>query len=325
MSFRSLLEPGASAYMEKLRCEDGKPLSQLSIAEARQSMRDVQTTPIHDPSVSIDTRTVDGLTLHIVRPNHATQPLPAILYFHGGGWVLGGLDTHARIVRELAISVGAAVVFPEYTLSPEVCFPVAVEQCYAATRWVAEQGSKASIDTSRIAVVGDSAGGNLAAVVALLASERNGPSLCLQALLCPVTDCDFASASYDIFANDLNLSRESMQWFWSHYVPEVKLREQPLVSPLRANIETLSKLPPALVITAECDVLRDEGESYAHKLAQAGVSVTAMRLTGTVHNFMVIDELQHSFPARSAMQSLIERLQLALHSCNDRRTDKAEI
>ncbi len=302
--------------MERLLREGGKPLPQLPVEVARQSMRDGQSAPLEHSSIAIETVDAAGLLLTIVRPAHARGPLPAVLYLHGGGWVLGGIETHACIVRELALRAEAVVVFPHYALSPEARFPVAVEQCYAAARWVQSHrsnGSEHAIDGSRLAVAGDSAGGNLAAAVALLMVERGGPTLRLQALICPVLQASSATSSYQEFAEGLNLTREEMEWFWSQYLPDPSLRSQPMASPLHAPLAELSQIAPAVIVTAECDVLRDEGELYAHRLAEAGVKVTAMRLLGTIHNFPVIDDLQASGPAISALRVIGDALRTALH------------
>lgn len=313
MSLLHRLEPGARAYMERLIREGGKPLPELSVEAARQYMRDSQSTPLEHVTVSIETVEAVGITLTIVRPAEVRGPLPAVLYLHGGGWVLGGIDTHARIVREMALRAEAAVVFPHYALSPEAHFPVAVEQCYAAVCWVQSHGAEHMIDGNRMALAGDSAGGNLAAAVALLAVQRGGPVLRLQALMCPVLQASSETSSYEEFAEGLNLTREAMEWFWSQYLPDVALRPQPMASPSGAPLEELSRVAPAVIVTAECDILRDDGELYAHRLTEAGVAVTAMRLLGTIHNFPVIDDLQKSEPTISTLRVVGEALRTALH------------
>jgi acetyl esterase len=313
MNLLHRLEPGARAYMERLIREGGESLPQLSVETARQYMRDSQSTPLEHVSVSIETVDAAGVTLTIVRPAQARGLLPAVLYLHGGGWVLGGIETHAGIVREMALRAEAAVVFPHYALSPEARFPVAVEQCYAAARWVQSHGTEYAIDGGRMALAGDSAGGNLAAVIALLMAQRGGPAPRLQALMCPVLQASFETSSYKEFAEGLNLTREAMQWFWSQYLPDAATRSQPMASPLQAPLAELSLVAPAVIITAECDVLRDDGELYAHRLAEAGIAVTAMRLLGTIHNFPVNDDLQASGPAISALRVVGDALRIALH------------
>jgi acetyl esterase len=317
MSLLDQLEPHARAYMQRILQTGGKPLPQLSLEAARQYMRDSQTTPI--AHASVDVRVVDnqGVRLTIFRPaGLADQILPAVLYLHGGGWVLGGVDTHARIVRELALRARAAVIVPEYSLSPEVHFPVALEQCYAAALWATKEGPAHGIDPTRLAVAGDSAGANLAAAVALRAAKRKDLALKLQVLLCPALQASSAFPSCEEFAQGLNLTREGMEWFWLQYVPDPQQHSDPEVSPLHATDADLRNLCPAVIITAECDVLRDEGEKYAHRLAELSVEVTAMRALGTLHNFYVIDALQESGPARSVLHLVGEALRRALQSTN---------
>ena len=312
MSLVHRLEPGARAYVDRLLREGGKPLPQLGVEAARQYMRESQSTPLEHASVSVET--VDaGVRLTIVRPAEERGPLPAVLYLHGGGWVLGGIETHARIVREIALRARAAVAFPEYALSPEVRFPVAVEQCYEAARWLEAHGAKYGIDGSRLAVAGDSAGGNLAASVAFLAAQRGGPALRLQALMCPVMQTSSETNSYEEFAEGLNLTREAMAWFWSQYMPEGVAQDHPAASLLEAPLAELAKVAPAVVVTAECDVLRDEGERYAQRLIEAGVAVTGARFFGTIHNFTVIDSLRQSGPTVSALGFVGDALRTALY------------
>lgn len=315
MSLLNQLEPHAREYMQRIVDAGGKPLPQLSIEAARQYMRDSQTAPLEHVSVSVRVFDNQGVRLTVVRPADADdQILPALLYLHGGGWVLGGVDTHARIVRELALRARAAVIVPEYSLSPEVRFPVALDQCYGAALWVIKEGASHRIDPTRLAVAGDSAGGNLAAAVALRAAKQRDFALQLQILLCPALLADRSVPSYEEFARGLNLTRDDMEWFWSQYVPDPRQHSDSQVSPLHATDADLRILCPAVIITAECDVLRDEGEKYAHRLAKAGVEVTAMRALGTLHNFYVIDALQSSGPARSALHLVGHALSRALYA-----------
>jgi acetyl esterase len=275
-------------------------------------MRDMQTLDVSSYPVDMREIPLDGFSLHIVRPRHTLGPLPVVMFFHGGGWVLGDVKTHDRLVREIAIGVNAVVVFVSYTLAPEARYPSAVDQCYAATRYIHENDATLDIDPSRLAVVGDSSGGNLAAAVALLAAQRGGPSLRLQVLLYPVLDCDFDTPSYAAFGEGFNLDRETMKWFWNLYAPDASVRLQPLASPLRATLAELSHLPPALIVTSEYDVLRDEGEAYARKLVEAGVSVTAVRIPGTVHGFAMTDALDGTPGAVECLRLVIDSLRRAL-------------
>lgn len=303
-----MLAPEYRAYIERLRAEGGPALDQLSVSEARKLMRDMQTAGLPPGAVTTSLHSVDDFSVRVVRPDGMEGILPFVIYCHGGGWVLGDFDTHARMVAAIAVAARCAIVFVEYECAPEAPFPRPLEQCYRALTWIAEQASELGLDPDRISIAGDSAGGNLAAAVALLCSRRGGPQLRLQALLYPVTDCDFSTASYRDFETGLNLDLPAMRWFWNHYLAVDAERFQPLASPLRASLDDLRNLPPALVITAECDVLRDEGEAYARKLAQAGVPVTAVRFSGVLHAFVMIDELASSSQAVSAMNLLVRHL-----------------
>jgi len=240
------------------------------------------------PPADVETRTISGgpngeLTTHIVRPAGSRGRLPVVMFFHGGGWLLGDFSSHRRLVHEIAVGVNAAVVFPEYSLSPEVRFPVANEEAYFATKYVAENAGALNIDASRIAVAGDSAGANMACVVCMLSKERGGPKISGAALFFPVAGADFDTASYNEFADGYFLTRDSMKWFWDHYAPDLNARKHPHASLLLASDDELQALPPTFLMTCEFDVLRDEGEALAHRLIAAGVPVTGARYLGTIH------------------------------------------
>ena len=307
----ALLAPEYRAYVQRLRAEPGPSLDQLTVADARALMRQMQYADVSSYEVSTERHILDGFEVLILRPSCLEGLLPVVVYCHGGGWVLGDCATHARMVRDIAVQSQSAVVFVEYARAPEAPFPVPLEHCYRALTWVAAHGRSLGLDSARIAVAGDSAGGNLAAGVAMLSVLRSGPELRMQALLYPVMDCDFTSPSYRDFEVGLNLDLAAMRWFWDHYLPDAAMRTQPLASPLRASADELKNLPPALVISAECDVLRDEGEAFARRLAHAGVPVTAVRFPGTLHAFMMIDELARSTQAVSAMSLLSLELRKA--------------
>ena len=198
--------------------------------------------------------------------------LPVVMYFHGGGWILGDKITHDRLIREIANGSDAAVVFVNYTPSPEAQYPVPLEEAYTATKYIAENGSKFNLDTSKIVVVGDSVGGNMATAVTMMAKERGGPDILFQLLFYPVTDSNFDTDSYNELATKHWLTKEAMKWFWDNYLPDKDLRNEPTASPLQASLDQLSELPPAMIINGEYDVLRDEGTAYAHKLNEAGVN-----------------------------------------------------
>lgn len=240
--------------------------------------------------------------------------LPVILYIHGAGWVFGNAHTHDRLVRELAVGANAAVVFPEYDLSPEVRYPVAIEQNYAVARWVVQQGGSKDLDGTRLAVAGDSVGGNMTAALTLMAKERGDVPLVQQVLFYPVTDANFDTGSYHQFATGYFLRRDGMQWFWAQYITDEAERAQITASPLRATTEQLTGLPPALVITGEADVLRDEGEAYANKLREAGVPVTAVRFQGIIHDFVMLNALRETHAAQAAITLAVGTLRTALHA-----------
>jgi acetyl esterase len=253
------------------------------------------------------------ISITVVRPDGARGLLPVVVYTHGGGWVLGNFATHERLVRDLAAQSGAAFVFVNYPRSPEAKYPTAIEQVYATLTWVAERGGEIGLDGAKIAIAGDSVGGNMTAAVALLAKERGGPTIRYQALLYPVTDAAFDTGTYDQFAQGPWLTREAMKWFWNAYLPDVSMRSNPTASPLRATVEQLHGLPPTLLITDEADVLRDEGEAFGRKLRQAGVDVTAVRYEGVFHDFMMLNALAETNATRDATALTARLLAAALH------------
>ncbi|MFY1688466.1 alpha/beta hydrolase [Plantactinospora sp. WMMB782] len=249
----------------------------------------------------------------MMRPRGIGGMLPAVLYIHGAGWVFGDSLTHDRLIRELAVQANAAIVFPEYSRSPEARFPIAVEECYAVAQWLLDQGDDYGLDPTRLAIAGDSSGGNLATVVTMLAAQRDGPRFARQVLLYPVTDADFDTASYREFGTGYYLGREQMMWFWDQYLPDRAERTDPTASPLRARPEQLRNMPPTLVTTNEADVLRDEGEAYAAKLRQAGVPVTQVRYQGTVHDVAMLDTLAATQAAQAVTAQAATTLARALH------------
>ncbi|MBF9127491.1 alpha/beta hydrolase [Plantactinospora sp. S1510] len=248
-----------------------------------------------------------------MRPQGVGGMLPAVLYLHGGGWAYGDSHTHDRLIRELAVQSHSAIVFPEYSRSPEARYPTAIEECYAVAQWIATQGGDYGLDPSRMAVAGDSAGGNMATVLAMLANQRNGPRFAEQVLLYPATDATFETGSYREFADGYNLSREQMMWFWDQYLPDRAERSNPMASPLNAGIDQLKHLPPALIMTNEADVLRDEGEAYASKLRRAGVPVALVRYQGIIHDMAMLDSLAGTRSAQAATAQAALTLNRALH------------
>ncbi|WNE99619.1 alpha/beta hydrolase [Streptomyces luomodiensis] len=292
-------------------------LFDLGPVEGRKTVDEVQSGEIAKPAVDEEWITVSGgptgsVKARIVKPAGATDTLPVIVYIHGAGWVFGNAHTHDRLVRELAVGAKAAVVFPEYDLSPEARYPVAIEQNYAVARWVVTDGAAKGLDATRIAVAGDSVGGNMTAALTLMAKERGDLYFAQQVLFYPVTDAAFDTGSYHQFAEGYFLRRDAMQWFWDQYTTDPAERAQITASPLRATVDQLAGLPPALVITAEADVLRDEGESYANKLRQAGVPVTATRYQGVIHDFVMLNALRGTHAAQAAITQAITVLRDAL-------------
>lgn len=311
------VDPTTQAFLQSVHGPGGPGLETLSPAAARAVLVNAQQgAPVALPPADISAKsiTADGrsLSLTIVRPPGAAGPLPAFLFFHGGGWVLGDFPTHERLVRDLVAGSGAVAVFVNYTPSPEARFPVAIEESYAATVWVAAHGAEIGVDGSRLAVAGNSVGGNMAAVVSLMAKDRHGPALRAQILLWPVTDASFENASYQQFADGHFLTRAMMRWFWDNYTTRAEERRSPYASPLQATPAQLAGLPPALVQTAEFDVLRDEGEAYARKLQAAGVPVVATRYQGAIHDYGLLNALANVPSTRAALRQAADTLRESL-------------
>lgn len=310
------IEVQTKEFLKALNGNGGKPMETMQPAEARKVLEGAQTSVKVDVSgVEVSEKTIseDGLTvkLFIMRPSGAKGPLPAFMFFHGGGWVIGDFPTHQRFIRDIVINSGAVAVHAEYSLSPEAKYPVAVNECYAATKWVAANGSEIGVDGSRLAVVGNSAGGNLAAAVALMAKDKKGPALKLQVLLWPVTNANLETVSYNQFASDRFLTKNMMKWFWDHY-SDSSQRNDAYVSPLQATVDQLKGLPPALVQTAENDVLRDEGEAYARKMNEAGVPVSMVRYQGMIHDYGLLNPLSTIPEVQSALLYAAAELKKAL-------------
>ena len=315
------LEQNTKAFLENLQRNPGPPLYTLSPEDARAVLSGLQAnSPVQKLPADIENRTIPGgpnateISITIVRPpNSSNETLPVVMYFHGGGQVLGGFDTHDRLVRELANKSNVAVVFVNYTPSPEAKYPVALEQAYAVTKWVAQNGQTINVNSSSLALVEDSVGGNMAAaVVTLLAKERGRPPIIFQVLFYPVTDANFDTPSYMTYQNGYWLTRDAMKWFWDNYVSNQTNLKEPTVAPLQASIEQLKGLPPALIINGENDVLRDEGEAYALKLLEAGVPVTAVRYHGTIHDFVLLNVIADDPAPRGAIEQASHMLKKIL-------------
>ncbi len=274
------------AVLDMLKKLGAPEFSALSVEQARtMSLAPPPAVPtaVH----RIENRTVPGsqctIPIRIYHPEPSSATRGALVYFHGGGWVIGNLDSHDETCRRLCVGSGSMVISVGYRLAPETRYPGAMIDCYDVTAWAAREAKSLGLDPERIAVGGDSAGGNLAAAVALKARDQRGPSICFQLLVYPVTDASFTTGSYSANATGYLLTRSAMQWFWDHYVPTAAERKEAYAAP--AQTKDLKGLPPALVLTAEFDPLRDEGEAYARSMQAAGVQVTHTRYDGVVHGF----------------------------------------
>jgi acetyl esterase len=312
-----VLEPAAQAFADATA--NPPYLADLGPIEGRKTVDSVQDGDIPAPAADTENLTIPGgpqgeVSITIYRPAGNTGTLPVLLFTHGAGWVFGNAHTHDRLVRELMERSQAAVVFVNYGLSPEHRYPNAIEEIYAALQWVASQGQDHNLDPSRIAVSGDSVGGNMTAALTIMAKMRKGPEISAQLLYYPVTDANFDTASYLQFATNYWLRRDAMQWFWDQYAPDEDVRSEITCSPLRATLEDLRGLPQAMVIVGEADVLRDEGEAYATKLRAAGVDVTVARYGGIIHDFVMVNSLRDTHAAKAATAQGGQFLYESLHA-----------
>lgn len=309
-----VLEPAAQAFLEA--ADASAHLSDLGPVKGREAVNDVQKDISHI-AVQEMWETIEGgptgsVRVRIVMPPDAAAPLPAVVYVHGAGWVFGNAHSHDRLVRELAVQSGAAVAFPEYDLSPEAKYPTALEQVYATAAWLAHGGAGERVDGSRVAVAGDSVGGNISIALTFLTLQRKEFHLAQLVVFYPVTDAAFDTESYRLFAEGYFLRRDTMMWFWDQYTTDDKERAHITASPLRAILEEVAGFPPTLIITAEADVLRDEGEAFAAKLRAAGVATTAVRYEGTIHDFVMLNALQDTGAAKAATAQAATTLAAAL-------------
>jgi acetyl esterase/lipase len=305
-AFLNVLNTPAPPELEKLA-----PVAARKVLETAQASVDVDGSGIDEREKTI---TVDGfqIVLNIVRPKDAAGRLPVFLFIHGGGWVLGDYPTHRRLVRDLVVESGCCAVFVNYTRTPDAVFPRQIDEIYAATRWVAEHGSEIGIDGGNLAIVGNSVGGNMTAVTAIKAKENGGPTIKLQILMWPVADADFETASFRAFGRDRFLSAPLMQWMWDLYIADPAKRRDIHASPLRASLDQLKGLPPALIQVAENDILRDEGEAYGRRLDEAGVEVTTIRYNGMIHDFGLLNALANEPGTRSMLRHAAAELKARL-------------
>jgi len=284
----------------------GPGLSELPLDEVRKSIEGAQAgVPMPDVDEAWITvpAEVGDVRVLLIKPHGVDGRLPVVLYMHGGGWIFGSASSHGRLAAELAVASRAAVAFIEYTLAPEAKYPVQIEQCYGVARWVTEHGDTHGLDSSRIAVAGDSAGGNMATVLCLMAKQRGDVKFVQQSMYYPMTDAltNQDSESYRLFKDGPYGDAKTMEWFWSTYLPQEELRSKSTVSPLRATLHELRGLPPALVIVDENDIIRDQGEAYATKLREADVPTASVRFNGTMHDFMMLAVLRDSETTHAAM------------------------
>jgi acetyl esterase/lipase len=306
------LDPQVRKFLAELN-KDPSPFWELPGPQVRAVLTGLQAkTPVDLSGVSIAEKSISqngrAVKLYILTPDGVQGTLPVVLFLHGGVWLAGDFENHKRLARDLAVGAKAGVVFVEYTPIPEAVFPTQIEECYAAAKWVAEHGSEIGLDGRRMAVVGNSVGGNMAAALAIMAKDRGGPKLGYQVLLIPATDTNFETTSYRDFATGRFLARAFMEFGWDIYAPDATTRRNPYAAPLKASSEQLRGLPPALVVTAENCPLRDEGEAYARKLKEAGVDVTAVRYNGTIHDFVLLNALRNVPSTVAALEQTVEGL-----------------
>jgi acetyl esterase len=306
------IDPQVRSFLAKIN-KDSSPFWQLPQPKPQEILTGLQSQTIVDMSgVTTSERTInqDGRTvkLYVMKPERVTGNPGVLLFIHGGVWIVGNFQNHQRLLRDLVVGSGQIGVFVEYTPLPAAKFPTQLEECYAALKWVAEHAQEFGADGTRIAVAGNSVGGNMAAALPLMSKDRSGPKISYQALLIPATDASVDTQSYNEYGTGRFLARAFMKYGWDLYAPDAKTRDNPYVSPLRASANELKGLPPALVITAENDPLRDEGEAYARKLKAAGVSVDAVRYNGTIHDFVLLNALRHVPSTEAAIDQINDGL-----------------
>ena len=297
------LDKGTKAFLKVLN-SGGPPVESLSKRDARNVLINLQASARVDLSgidVSEKTITTEGfaIKLHVVRPEKTGGSLPCFMFIHGGGWILGDFPTHQRMVRDLVVQSGYVAVFVNYTPSPEAHYPQAINEIYAATKWVSEHGNELFVDGKRMAIVGNSVGGNMSTVTTLMIKTRGGPDLRLQVLMWPILDSGFDTESYRLFGKDRFLTTSLIKWMYDQYTKDPQQRKEIYASPLQATSKQLSGLPPALIQVAENDILRDEGEAYGRELDKAGVKVTTVRYNGMIHDFGLLNGLAELPATRS--------------------------
>jgi len=304
-------------FISMLEKQDSKPLYKLTPQEARQVLNTLQNKYHKNINADVTDTTIfvepsQHIKLRIVRPQNNNEKLPAILYIHGGGWVIGDAESYDMIIKKLAIYTNSVVVFPIYSLSPEAKYPTPINEIYSTLQYMYDSPELFNIDRNNVAIAGDSVGGNMATVTAIRAKNKRGPQIKFQCLFYPVTNADMDTKSYELFKDGPWLSKKAMEWFFDSYVPKNQ-RDDIYISPLKAQEEDLQNLPPALIITAENDVLRDEGEAYGRKLESAGTEVLNIRMNGTIHDFVMLNALSETQPAKGAFELACIMLKNALN------------
>jgi acetyl esterase len=306
------IDPQVRAFLAEIN-KDPSPFWELPQPKPQEILTGLQNmTPVDMSGVTTTEQTItqDGqsVEIYIMKPEHITGKPGVLLFIHGGVWIVGNYENHQRLLRDLVVGSGQVGVFVEYTSLPEARFPTQLDQSYAALKWVAAHADEFGADGSRIAVAGNSVGGNMAAALSIMAKDRNGPKISLQVLMIPATDASVDTGSYHEYGEQRFLVRAFMKYGWDLYAPDAKTRDNPYVSPLRASIDQLKGLPPALVITAENDPLRDEGEAYARKLKEAGVTVAAARYNGTIHDFVLLNAIRNVPSTQAAIEQSSDNL-----------------
>jgi acetyl esterase/lipase len=310
------LDPKVREFLAPLN-KDPSPFWELPQPQPQDILTGIQNqTPVDMSGVTTTERTIteDGrkVKIYIMKPTKAVANPGVVLFIHGGVWIVGNFANHQRLLRDIVVDSGQVGVFVEYTPLPQAKFPVQLEESYAALKWVARNAGEFGADGSRIAVAGNSVGGNMSAALTLMAKDRGGPKISYQVLMIPATDASVDTASYIQYGTDRFLARAFMKYGWDLYAPDAKTRDNPYVSPLRASLEELKGLPPALVITSENDPLRDEGEAYARKLMDAGVPVAATRYDGMIHDFVLLNGLRDLPETKAALREIGDGIRVHL-------------
>ena len=301
-------------FINEIESENATPLYELTPKEARDFLKNLQSKTFKKTDAGITEIDIEGVKTFVLKPQTNTEKkLPAILYLHGGGWVMGDEYVFDNLIKKIANCAEAVLIFPEYTQAPEAEYPQQINEAYSVLNYIYNNSDELNIDKNKIAIMGDSAGGNMAAAITLKTKEEKGPNIKFQLLLYPVTNADMDTDSYENFSDGPWLTKKAMEYFWDAYVPNVSLRQNKYISPLHADVEDLKNLPSTLILTVENDVLRDEGEAYARKLDNAGVDVINVRINGTIHDFMMLNALSETEPVKGALKIICSVLRAELH------------